>query len=108
MQDVYTTESKITETAKFPTAETTGSKLSTLSITGRISKPGQHLYILQTPHTHSDPTTEERTFFQQHATFQQMWEEKPLTLLRGQLSLLTRTTMIIDVRDIKKRVNQLI
>ena len=36
----------------------TSSKLSSLSIRGRISKLGQHLYILQTSHTHSDPTTE--------------------------------------------------
>ena len=81
--DVYPTESKITTTTKFSTMENTTSKVSALSITGRISKLGQHLYILQTTHPHSDPITEERTFFQWHTTFQQMHQEKPLTLLRG-------------------------
>ena len=42
MEDVYTTEGKITATTKFSTTETTGSKLSTLSITSRISQLGQH------------------------------------------------------------------
>ena len=37
MEDVYTTESKTTTTTRFPTTEITGSKLSTLSITGRIT-----------------------------------------------------------------------
>ena len=83
MEDIYPTERKITTTTKFSTMETTSSKLSTLSITGRISKFGQHLYILQTTDPHSDPTTEERTFFQWHVTFQQMCKEKPLTLLKG-------------------------
>ena len=83
MEDVYPTESKITTTAEFSIMEATGSKLSTLSITGRISKLEQHLYILQTAHPHSDPTTEERTFFQWHVTFQEMHQEKPLTVLRG-------------------------
>ena len=46
MKDVYTTESKITTTTKFPTTETTNYKLSTLSITGRVNKFGWYLYIL--------------------------------------------------------------
>ena len=46
MEDVYTTEGKITTTTKFPITETTGSKPSNLSTTSRGSKPGQHLYIL--------------------------------------------------------------
>ena len=83
MVDVYPTESKITATAKFSTMETTSSKLSTLNITGRISKLGQHLYISQTAHPHSNPTIEERTFSQWYVTFQQMHQEKHLTLLRG-------------------------
>ena len=82
MEDVYTTEGKITTITKCPTAETTGFKLPTLSITGRISKLGQHLCILYTAHTDSGPTNEETTFFQWHATFQQLHKEKPLTLLR--------------------------
>ena len=44
--DAYTTESKITTITKFTTAETTSSKLSTLSITGIINQLGRHLYIL--------------------------------------------------------------
>ena len=83
VEDVYPTESKIETTAKFSTMETTSSRLSTLSITDRLSILGQHLYISQITHLHSDPTIEERTFFQWHVTFQQMHQEKPLTLLRG-------------------------
>ena len=83
MEDVYPTESKITTATKFSGNETTSSKLSTLSIIGRVSKLGQHLYILQTPHPDSNPTTEDRTFFQCHVTFQQMHKEKPLTFPRG-------------------------
>ena len=83
MEDVYLTGSKITPTTKFSTVEATSSKLSTLSITSRISKFGQHLYILQTSHTHSNLPTEERTFLQWHVTFKQMHQEKPLTLPRG-------------------------
>ena len=64
MKDVNTTEGKITANSKFATIETTNSKLSTLNITGRIGKLGQHLYILQTTYTHSVLTTKERTFFQ--------------------------------------------
>ena len=87
MEDVHTTEGKITSTAEFSTTKATSSKLSTLSITGRITKFGQHLYILQTTHIHSDSTTEERTFLQWHVTFRKMHQEKPLTLLRGCLQL---------------------
>ena len=83
MEDVYTTEGEITSTTKFSTADTTSSKLPILSITGRIGKHGQHLYIIQTTYTHSDTTTEDRTFFQWHITFRQMHQEKPLTPLRG-------------------------
>ena len=68
MEDVCTTEGKITTTTEFSTKETTSSKLSTLNITSRIGKLQQHLYILQTSHTHSNPTTEERTFLQWHVT----------------------------------------
>ena len=59
----YITEGKITATAEFSTAETTISKLPTLSITGRIDELGQHLYIIQTTYVHSSTTTEEKTFF---------------------------------------------
>ena len=64
MEDVYPTEGKTTTTTKFSTMETSSSRLSTLSITGRNSELGQHLHILQTVHSHSYPTIEERTFFQ--------------------------------------------
>ena len=83
MEDVYTTEGKITATTQFSTTKTTSSELSTLSITGRINEPGQHLYILQTTHTHSDPPTGGRTYFPWHVTFKQTHQKKPLTLLRG-------------------------
>ena len=43
MEDVYTTEGKITTTTKLSTTETNGSKLSALSITSRIGKLLQHL-----------------------------------------------------------------
>ena len=83
VEDVYPTESRTTTMAKFSITETNSSKLSTLSITGRINKHGQHLYILQTTHPHSDPTTEDRTFFQWNVTLQQIHQEMPLTLLKG-------------------------
>ena len=82
MEDAHTTEGKITATSKFPTTETTSSKLPTVCITGRISKLGQHLHILQTTHLHSDPTIKGRTFFQWHVTLQQKHQEKHCTLLR--------------------------
>ena len=78
MEDIYTTEGKIT-TTKFSTMETNGSKLPTLSIAGRTSEFGQHLYIIQTTYTHSNTTTKERTFFQWYVTPQQMHQEEPLT-----------------------------
>ena len=83
MEDVYTTEGKITPTTKFSSAEITGPKLPTISITSRVSKLGQHLHLIQTSHTLSNPTTEERTLFQWYVTFKQMHQEKHLTLLRG-------------------------
>ena len=83
MEDVYTTEGKITTTTEFSTTETNSSKLPTLSITGRIGKLGQHLYIIQTTYTQNNPTPEKRTFYQWYVTIQQMHQEKPLTLLRG-------------------------
>ena len=81
MEDVSTTEGKITATTKVSTTETIGSKLASLSLTGRISQLGQHLYILQISHTYSDPPTEERTVLQWYVTFKKMHQEKPLTLL---------------------------
>ena len=83
MENVYTTEGKITATTKFSTIETTSSELSTLSITGRSGELGQHQYIIQTTCTQSNTTTKERTFFQQYVTFKHKHQEKPLTLLRG-------------------------
>ena len=53
-EDVYAPEGKITPLTRFPTTDTPGSTIFTLSITSRISKLGQHLYILQTFHMHSD------------------------------------------------------
>ena len=108
MEDVYTTEGKITPTTKFSTTETTGSKLSMLSITSRISQLGQHLYILQTSHPHSDPTTEERSFLQWHVDFKECTKRSLLPFLADTLSWLTTTAMTKEVRDIKKKVNQLI
>ena len=107
-EDIYTMESKIASTTKSPTTETTGSKLSTLSIAGRTNKLRKYLYILQISHTHNDPTAEERTIFQWHVTFKQMCQEKLLPFLGDVLRWLTKTAMTRDVRDIKKRVNQLI
>ena len=102
MENVYTTEGNITATTKFSTTETTSSRLHTISIASRISKLGQHLHLLQTSYTHSNPTTKERTFFQWHVTSAQMYQEEPLTLLRDALSWLIKTTMIKDVRIIKQ------
>ena len=64
MEDTHSTEGKIITTIKFSTGETTSTKLSDLSFAGRVSQLGQHLYILKTSHTNSNPATEEGTFFQ--------------------------------------------
>ena len=64
MENVCTTEGKITATTKLSTTETTCSQLPTLSITGRIGKLGQHLYIIQATYTHSNSTTQKRTNIQ--------------------------------------------
>ena len=82
MEDVHAPEGKITTPTRFPTTETLGSTIFTLSITGRISKLGQHLYILQTSHMHSDSITTKRNLFQWHVTFEPAHQEKPLTILR--------------------------
>ena len=58
MENVCTTEGKITATTKLSITETTRSQLPTLSITGRIGKLGQHLYHhYQSAHPHSNSTT---------------------------------------------------
>ena len=108
MEDVYPTENKITTVTKSSTTETTSSKLSTFSITGRISRRGQHLYTFQATHSHSHPTTEERIFFQWHVTIQQMHEEKHLTLLRGCLQLAYWNSHHQRCKGHQEKVNQLI
>ena len=108
MEDVYTTEGKITTTTKFHTTETTSSKLSNLSIAGMNYQNGQYLYILQTSHTHSDPITEERTFLNGMSPLSKHVKNSLLLFLGDALSWLTRTPITRDVRDIKKRFNQLI
>ena len=108
MYDVYTTENKIPATTKVSTMETTSFKLPTVSITGRIGKFGQHLYIIQTTYIHSDSITKERTFFQWHVTSKLTHQKKPLTFLGDALTWLTRTAVTKDVRNIKGRVNQVI
>ena len=64
MENIFITEGKITATIKFSTPETTSSQLPAISITSRISKLGQHLYILQTTYPHSNSTTKKETFIQ--------------------------------------------
>ena len=69
MEDVYITESKITTTTKFPTMETTGSKLSTLSIKAEPTNLDS-IYTSYKPLVPDcNPTTAERTLFQWHVTF---------------------------------------
>ena len=58
MENVFTTEGKITVTVKFSTVETTSSQLPAISITSGISELGQYLYILQVTYPHSNSTTE--------------------------------------------------
>ena len=82
MEDVYAPEGKITPLTRLPTTETPGSTIFTLSITSRISKFGQHLYILQTSHMHSNSIDTKRTLLQWHVTLKPAHQEKPLTLLR--------------------------
>ena len=108
MENVFTTEGKITATIKLSTMEMTGSRLPSINITSGISKLGQHLYIIQATYPHSSSTIEKGIFIQWHVNFKSMHQEKPLILLRDTLSLITGTAMTKDVRNIKRRVNQLI
>ena len=108
MEDVHATEGKITIPTRFPTSETPGPTIFTLSITGRINKCVQHLYILQTSHTHSNSITTKRTLLQWDVTLEPVHQEKPLNILRRHLSSLTRTVTTRDVQNIKQQVNQLI
>ena len=82
MEDVCKADGKKSTTSEFPTTETSGSILHILSTPGRTSKLSQHLHILHTPHINSNSTSEEGTYFQLHATFQQMYQGKPPALLR--------------------------
>ena len=108
MEDVYTTEGKITPITNFSSMETTGSKLPTNSIISGICKLGQHLHLIHACFTHSDPTTEDRALFQWYVTFKQMHQDKPLTLIGDTLSWLSWIATTKDVRVIMRRVNQLI
>ena len=109
MENVCTTEGKITATTKLSTMETTSSQVPTLIITGRTGKLGQHLYIIQTTHPHSNSTTEKGTCFQWHVTTSNKCTKKSLLpFLCDALSWFTRTAMTKGLRDNKRRVNQLI
>ena len=57
MENVFTTQDKITTTVEFSTLEATSSQVPAISITNGISKLGQHLYILQTMYPHSNSNT---------------------------------------------------
>ena len=70
MENVSTTEGKITSTIKFSTPESTSAQLPTISHTSGISKLGQHLYAIQATYPHSNSTTEKRTFVQWHVNFE--------------------------------------
>ena len=54
MENVCKAEGKVTATTELATMETTSCQLPTNSITGRIGKHGQHLYIVQTTYPHSN------------------------------------------------------
>ena len=82
MENVFTTEAKITVTVKFSTPETTRSQLPAVRITSRISELEQHLYILQTTYPLRNSTNEKGTFIQWYVNFKWTHQEKPLTLLR--------------------------
>ena len=81
MEDVYAPEGEIPPLTRFPTTETPGSIIFTLSITRRIRKHGQHLYILQTSHMHNNSITTKRTLLQWNVTLEAAHQEKPLTIL---------------------------
>ena len=70
MENVCTTDGKITATIKFSTPETTSTQLPTMSVTSRISKLGRHLYIIQATYPHSNSTSERGTFIQWHINLQ--------------------------------------
>ena len=69
MENVCTTEGKITATIKFSTPEGTCTQLLTVSLTSGISKLGQHLYLIQATYHHSNSTTENGTFSQWNVNF---------------------------------------
>ena len=83
MDNVCTTEGKITATIKISTPQTTSTQLPTVSLTSRISDLGQHSYVIQATYPHNSLTTEKGTFIQWHVNFKYMHQENYLTLLRG-------------------------
>ena len=106
IEDVYTTENKITTATKFPTTETTGSKLSTLNITGRISKPGEHQYTFKPLLLTVTQLLKTECSFNGMSPLIKCTKRSLLPFLGDTLSLLTRRTITRDERDVKKRVNQ--
>ena len=65
----------------------TSSTIFTISITSRISKLGQPLYILQTSYMHSVSMATKITLLQWHVILKPVHQEKPLTILRGHSQL---------------------
>ena len=102
MEDVYKTESKITTTTKFPTTETIGSKLSMLSITGRVSKLGNIYTFYKSLILTATQLLKREPSFNSMSPLRKCSKRSLLPFLGDSLSWLTRTAMTRDVRDIKK------
>ena len=107
MENVSTSENKITATAKFSTPETTSSQLPTISIKSELAN-------LDSIHTCYKPLILTATqILKREPSFNGMsllnrcTKRSLLPFLGDALIWLTRTAMTKDVRDIKSRVNQL-
>ena len=107
-EDVHAPDGKITTPTRFPTTETPGSTIFTVSITGITSKLRQYIYILLTFHMHSDSVTTKRTPFNDILPSSQHTKRSLLPFLADTFSWLTGTATTKDVQNIKQRVNQLI
>ena len=108
MENDFTTEGKITATLKFSTPETTSSQLPTISITSRISELGHHLYILQAIILTATQLLKREPSFNGMSTLNRCTQRSLLPFLGDAQSWLTRAAMTKDIKDIKRRVTNVL
>ena len=107
MESVFTTEGKITATIKFSTPETIGAQLPTISPTVEFVSLDS-IYTLYKPLsiTATQLLNREPSFSGMSA-LNKCTKRSLLLLIEDALSWLTGTATTKDIRDIEKRVNQL-